>query len=76
MNVKKCDRCGQFYMPYDGFGDGGKDWVGNKIYKYIFNGLNLVQEINGDCDTVDTIDLCQECAQKFANWLEKKGEII
>lgn len=74
MNAKKCDRCKKFYIPYNGFGDGGKDWCGNKIHKYIFNGLKLVQEIEGDKDTVDDIDLCKECAQKFANWLETKEE--
>ena len=74
MNAKKCDRCGKFYIPYDGFGDGGKDWFGNKIHKYIFNRLELVQEIEGYKDTVNDIDLCQECAQKFSDWLETKEE--
>ena len=74
MNAKKCDRCGKFYIPYYGFGDGGKDWVGNKVHKYIFNGLNLIQEIEVDKDIVNDIDLCQECAQDFANWLEMKGD--
>ena len=75
MNAKMCDRCKKFYTQYDGFGDGGKDWCGNKMYKYIFNGLDLIEEIEGDrSDAVDKIDLCPECAQKLADWLEMKGD--
>ena len=74
MNAKKCDRCGKFYIPYDGFGNGGKDWLGHDMHKYIFNSIKLVQEIGGDGDIVDNIDLCQECAQKFSDWLEMKEE--
>lgn len=74
MNAKICDRCKQYYKPYYGFGKCTKDWVGDKVYEHIFNGINLVQEIEGSRDIVNDIDLCQECAQDFANWFEMKGD--
>lgn len=58
--AKKCDRCGNLYMPKD-----------INIRGAVVNGLSLINRDEQNCKAVSRkyFDLCPECLISLANWL-------
>lgn len=65
--AKKCDRCGNLYVPEN-----------MNICGLTVNGLGLIsrdaQEVTDFVSHIssNSVDLCPECLVSFANWLKNK----
>lgn len=65
----KCDRCGQFFEPYD---------VNRQRCNVKVEGLNTI--ILGSWNKTDgyfskkTYELCTDCCKEFNEWLEEANE--
>lgn len=59
-DIKKCDRCGKAYDPYNMKIDLYDDWWRYSIHK--------------DCHPYEEIkiDLCPECKKELFNWIQNK----
>ncbi len=63
MDAKKCDRCGNFYVPVNAPAD-------------IKSQLDLAVSVmnkNKPKHITDVCDLCPECVRDFYNWLREGG---
>lgn len=66
MNSKKCDRCGDYYMPY---------YASSKKRKGDFNGFRLMEEdANFNLHVAGYFDLCQTCALSLKDWYRNVDE--
>ena len=71
MEAFRCDRCREYYMPYDGFGKNGVDrTTREQLYSHNFNAIRLVKS-GSDSVKGDNYDLCPKCAEEFINWFER-----
>lgn len=73
MKAFRCDRCREYYMPYDGVGKNGVNRVtGEQSYKYIFDSI-LLDKRDSDIRSNEGYDLCPKCAEEFIKWFKGKG---
>jgi hypothetical protein len=57
MRIRKCDRCGKVYEPYDD--------VHNTITVSTY-------DMNNECvDNGESYDLCPDCKEEFRGWLHR-----
>ena len=57
--AKQCDRCGNFYRPYDG------EKYESEKRSYHFNCIDIANE-----QQYKRLDLCPECMQKIIKFLK------
>lgn len=69
MIVRKCDICGEFFMPYL-----KSDIVGVKdsYYKIEVSRRKFVGEVKKNGRTRREYDVCEECKKKLDNWVKGK----
>jgi hypothetical protein len=63
MFARKCDRCGEFYMPYGGVP--GLD--GSRTSGFEFIGTDKMARYRGV-----EVDLCPACAEELVKWYNAK----
>lgn len=74
MNAKKCDRCGEYYLPKDSY-DVCNDSISLTrdihIYDKTLNAVKLkglTFKTHGS-DSVFEFDLCPSCLRKLKDWM-------
>ena len=58
MNAKKCDRCGEFYIP--------------DYNSAMCNAISKYRQLRHDCDGNKNYDLCYKCMKSFERWLSNE----
>lgn len=63
--AKRCDRCGELYVPEKVIIDGDR-----------VNGVSVIDrnEKNDSCSAMSYYYLCPKCLKSFVDWLDSKGE--
>lgn len=71
MIARKCDICGKFFTPYLKL-----DIVGVKdsYYKIEVSRRTFVEEVEKNGRTRQEYDVCEECKEKFDNWVKGKAK--
>lgn len=69
MIARKCDICGEFFVPYL-----TSNIVSNKKESYYQIKVTEQTFINKNGRTRQEYDVCMECKKKFENWVKDEKE--
>lgn len=62
MNMKKCDRCGQFYRPDT-----------RRLVRVVVRGLDMVVWLDDIGSGSQKTDVCPACMDEFVVWWNSKA---